>query len=70
MRRTITILMVIAGFAIQAVSYILFSAPIGLSTSPVYSNPRLPFAPLLFILGVMVVFLAAVFYELLPERER
>jgi hypothetical protein len=68
-RRTLAVLIVISGFALQAVSYLFLAAPLGISTSPVYSNPRLPFAPVLFIFGVMLVFLAAVVYELLPERE-
>ncbi len=68
-RRTLAILMVMGGFALQAVSYLFLGAPLGIPTSPVFSNPRLPFTPLLFILGVMLVFLAAVVYELLPERE-
>jgi hypothetical protein len=69
MRVAITLLMVIGGFVLQAVSYFWLTAPIGIPTSPVFSNPRLPFAPLLFILGVILVFLAAVVYELLPGRE-
>ncbi|GMR09295.1 MAG: hypothetical protein BMS9Abin28_0113 [Anaerolineae bacterium] len=68
MRTTLVVLMIAAGFALQAVSYFLLAAPIGVPTSPVYSDPRLPFAPALFILGVMLVFLAAVVYELLPEE--
>ena len=70
MRTTLTLLMVIAGFTLQAVSYFFLAAPWGVPTSPVYSNPRMPFAPVLFILGVMLVFLAAVVYELLPEKSR
>lgn len=70
MRTTIAILMVVGGFALQAVSYFLLAAPWGTPpSSPVFSNPRVPFAPGLFIIGVMIVFLAAVVYELLPERE-
>jgi Ni/Fe-hydrogenase subunit HybB-like protein len=68
-RATLAILMVIVGFALQGVSYFKLAAPWGIPNSPVFSNPRLPFAPTLFILGVMVVFLAAVVYELLPEKE-
>ena len=68
MRTTITILMVVGGFALQAISFFLLAAPLGIPTGPVFSNPRLPFAPGLFIVGVMLVFLAAVVYELLPER--
>ncbi len=69
MRRTLTLAMVIGGFALQAVSYFLLAAPLGVPVSPAYSEPRLPFAPALFILGVMIVFLAAVVYELLPEKD-
>jgi len=61
--------MVIIGFALQGVSYFVLAAPWGIPNSPAFSNPRLPFAPTLFILGVMIVFLAAVVYELLPEKE-
>ncbi len=67
MRTTLAVLMVVGGFALQAVSYFLLAAPIGVPTSPSFSDPRLPFAPALFIFGVMLVFLAAVVYELLPE---
>ncbi len=68
MNRTIlAILMVIAGFALQATSYLFLAAPLGIPTSVTYSNPRVPLAPLIFILGVMLVFLAAVVYELLPD---
>ncbi len=69
MRGAIAILMVVGGFALQAVSFFWLTAPLGIPTSPVYSNPRIPFAPTLFILGVMLVFLAAVVYEILPERD-
>lgn len=68
-RRAIAILMVVAGFGLQIFTYFFLAAPLGLATGPVYSEPRLPFASLLFILGVMLVFLAAVVYELLPEKE-
>ncbi len=68
-RKNITISMVILGFAIQAVSYFVLAAPIGIPNSPAYSDPRVPFAPAIFILGVMTVFLAAVVYELIPERD-
>lgn len=68
MRRALVILMVLGGFVLQAVSYFLLAAPLGAPASPVFSNPRLLFAPGLFIFGVMIVFLAAVVYEILPEK--
>jgi uncharacterized membrane protein YidH (DUF202 family) len=69
MRTTIAIALVVAGFALQAVSHLFLAAPIGTPTSVRFSDPRLPFAPALFILGVILVFVAAVVYELLPDRE-
>ena len=63
------IILVLLGFGLQAVSYFLLAAPLGNPTSELYSNPRLPFAPLLFVIGVGLVFLAAVVYELLPEKQ-
>lgn len=67
-RGAFAVLMVIGGLVIQAVSYFALAAPLGIPTNPTYSNPRLQFAPVLFIGGVMLVFLAAVVYELLPDK--
>ena len=61
--------MVIGGFALQGIAYFFLAAPLGTPVSPAYADPRVPFAPLIFIFGVMLVFLAAVVYELLPDRE-
>ncbi len=69
LRSLVTLAMVAGGFALQAVSYFRFAAPLGAPTSPVFSDPRVPWAPTLFIVGVMLVFLAAVTYELLPARD-
>lgn len=61
--------MVVAGVAIMAVSYLFLAAPWGFPPNSAYhSNPRVPYAPMIFILGVVLVFLAAVVYELLPDR--
>lgn len=69
MRGMLAILMVIGGFLLQAVTYFFLAAPWGVPASAAQSDPRLPFAPVLFILGILLVFLAAVVYELLPEQE-
>lgn len=34
------------------------------------SNPHVPFAPGLFLLGVVLIYLSAVVYELAPARRR
>jgi hypothetical protein len=68
MRRVIVVSMIVVGFALQVVAYLLLAAPIGTPTDVRFSQPRLPYAPALFILGVILVFLAAVVYELMPDR--
>ncbi len=72
-RRTlITLILVAAGFALQFVSYFVLGSGLILETptSEAQSNPKVDFAPLMFIVGVMLVFGAAVVYELLPERKQ
>ncbi len=69
MRKFWTLLLVIMGFALQIMSYFYWAAPLGVPTSPAYSNPVVPFAALIFVLGVMMVFIAALVYELIPGEE-
>ncbi len=64
-----TLGLVIVGFTLQLMSYFRWSAPLGVPVSPAYSNPVFPFAPLIFVLGVMLVFVAALVYELIPGDE-
>ncbi|MBI4493692.1 MAG: hypothetical protein HY690_12950 [Chloroflexi bacterium] len=68
MRAVITLLMLGGGVLLAMASYFFLAAPLGQAVSPMYSNPRLPGAPALFVLGVMLTFLSAVAYELIPER--
>lgn len=67
MRKWLFILTLAVGFVMTVAGFLL-AAPIGPTLSPVISNPRLPFAPVIFILGVMVMFLSAVVYELIPSK--
>lgn len=67
MRNVLTVLMVVVGFALQAISYFVLAAP-WVTTDVPSGEPRVVGAPVLFIAGVALVFLAAVVYELLPER--
>ncbi len=69
MRKMIAYLMIAAGFALMIAAYFFLAAPWGFPPSDVeFSDPRLPFAPGMFIIGFLVVFLAAVVYEILPEK--
>lgn len=69
MRRFLAVLFIFVGAAIMIASYFYFAAPWGFPPSSVdHSNPIVPFAPGLFIIGFLVLFLSAVVYEILPER--
>ncbi len=67
MRRWWTWGLIAAGAVLMAVSYFFLAAPWGEDTVA-NSDPRLQFAPLLFVVGVIVAFSSAVVYELLPDR--
>ena len=69
MRKFWTLLFVVVGFLLQAISYFYWAAPLGTPTSPAFSDPRVPFAAGFFVIGVMLVFLSAVVYELMPGED-
>lgn len=69
MRRTITVVMILGGLALMVLSYFFLATPWG-SSRVSDSNPRVPFAATLFVVGVVAVFLSAVLYELLPDRRK
>ncbi len=66
MRKTITLAMIIAGVGLMLAGYFL-AAPWG-ADSVANSDPRLPFSPAIFVLGVITVFSSALVYELIPNR--
>lgn len=67
MRRTLFLATLLAGLGLAIAGFFL-AAPIGPTTGPVYSNPRVIFAPGIFVLGVVLMFLSAVVYELVPNK--
>jgi hypothetical protein len=60
---------VVAGLALMSVAYFFLAAPWG-TAGVRNSNPRVQFSPAIFVVGVMLVFGAALLYELWPERRR
>ena len=66
MRSIVTRLLVLGGLALTVVGYLL-AAPWG-SSSEADSNPIVVGAPLIFILGILSIVAAALFYELRPGR--
>ena len=66
MRSIVTRLLVLAGLALAVIGYLL-AAPWG-SNSEADSNPIVVGAPLIFMLGILAILAAALFYELRPGR--
>jgi hypothetical protein len=62
-RTTLFALTLLAGVALAVLGFFL-SAPIGPKTEPLYSNPRVDFAPLMFVAGVVLMAGSAVVYEI------
>lgn len=69
MRALIALLMVAVGIGLAVVSYFFLAAPLGPPIGPTYSTPRVVGGPVVFLLGIILVFLSAVVYELIPERQ-
>lgn len=67
MRKALTIAMIVVGIALMVVSYFGLTAPWG-AESVANSQPRMQFAPLVFVIGVMLTFGSALVYEMLPDR--
>ncbi len=63
MRSTLFALTLLSGVALAVLGFAL-SAPIGAPDGPNISNPTLEFAPLIFVVGVILIFSSAVVYEL------
>lgn len=65
-RRNLFLLTLGAGTVLALLGFFL-SAPIGPTDDPRYSNPRLDFAPLIFVIGLVLMFGSAIVYELAPD---
>ncbi len=67
MRKGLTIGMIVVGITLMFISYFGLTAPWG-NEGVANSEPRMQFAPLVFVLGVMMAFGSALMYELLPDK--
>jgi ABC-type xylose transport system permease subunit len=67
MRRTLTGILIVIGLGLMVIGYFT-SAPWGAS-SVADSDPDFVGAPILFMVGIVLVLAAALFYELLPARD-
>ncbi len=68
MRRGLTVGMIVVGIALMVISYFGLAAPWGVE-SVANSEPRMQFAPLVYILGVMMALGSALVYTMLPDRD-
>ena len=62
--------MLLGGITLAAVSYLILAAPLGMPGTEADSNPTLPFAAGLFVIGVILSFASAIVYEVLPDRRK
>jgi len=69
MRGPLTVLTVLVGVVLAVVSYVFMAAPLGIAEDESFSNPRVPFAATVFVIGIGLVFVAAAVYELLPGSD-
>ncbi len=67
MRRTVTLAMVVFGVVLAVVGYVSSAGWSAQTLSD--ADPAFVGAPLLFVVGVVLVVGAAVIYELLPDKE-
>ena len=68
MRKALTFGMILVGLALMLVAYFGLAAPWG-AESVANSDPRMDFAPLLYVVGVMLAIGSALVYTMLPERD-
>ena len=69
MRGMLTVLTLLAGVVLAIVSYMFMAAPLGIATDESFSNPRVNFAATVFVVGVALIFVSAIVYEVLPDSD-
>jgi len=67
-RTIVTSLMVLLGVGIMVVSYAFMATP-ACNTSVVCSNPPVPFAAGIFVLGILIAFSSGIFYTVYKGRK-
>ncbi|MBI4199228.1 MAG: hypothetical protein HY535_01970 [Chloroflexi bacterium] len=66
MRRALFLLTLLTGLILAFLGFFL-AAPVGPTSGPQISSPRVQFAPGIFVIGVALMFASAVVYELVPN---
>ncbi len=68
MRIPLALITLTVGVVLAVVSYFGLAAPLGTPTDEGFSNPNVQFATTFFVVGVTLIFVSALVYELLPEK--
>ena len=68
MRTLITTIMIVVGLGLMIISYTALAAPT-CNISVECSDPRVPFAAGIFVLGVVAAFSSAIFYSVYKGAE-
>lgn len=67
-RGLITIGMILAGLILMVGSYFYGAAP-WCADAVECSNPRLPWSPAIFVLGVILAFTSAIYYDVAKDKK-
>lgn len=67
-RGIVTVAMIIVGAALMVFSYFFWAAP-WCADVVECSNPGLEWSPLIFVLGVMIAFSSAIYYEVAKDKD-
>lgn len=67
-RTVITTLMILIGAGLMVVSYVFLATP-ACNTAVSCSNPVMPFAAGIFVLGIVVAFSSGIFYSVYKGGE-
>jgi len=67
-RGVITILMIVAGLSLMILAYFIGGAP-WCADAVECSNPRIEWSPAIFVLGVVVAFSSAIYYEVAKGKK-
>ena len=64
----ITTLMILVGVGLMVVSYVFLATPV-CNTSVTCRNPVVPFAPGIFVLGIIIAFSSGIFHSVYKGRK-
>lgn len=67
-RGVITLAMILVGLVLMVVAYFFGAAPWCVD-EVACSNPRIPWSPAIFVLGVIIAFSSAIYYEVAKDKE-